>query len=60
MRAGVAHNTGAFDQARQQQHASEARAEPTGDGGATDIKPRHLHGETKVILNDSLRALDLA
>lgn len=60
MRAGVAYNTGAFDQTRQQQHAPEARTEQTGDGGATDIKPRHLHGETKVILNDSLRTLELA
>jgi len=60
MRAGVAHNTGASDQARQQQHASEARAEQTGDGGATDTEPRHFHGKTKVILNDILRTLELA
>lgn len=62
MRAGITYNTGASDQTRQQQHASEARAEQAGDGGATDTKPRYLHGETKVILNSSLRTrmLELA
>jgi len=55
VRAGVAYHPSALDQTGEQQHASEASSEPTGDGGAADLEPWHLYRETKVILNDILK-----